>query len=97
MANTHSSGNLNPLGNCVFELSSSLSDLSLLLVPVIPSAVSISAGVSKRPPSAACAIGGRDVVVVAEDDPLGLLPPPHPATKTPIAVTATVALTLRMR
>lgn len=78
------------------------SAVSVAFAPVTPNAVSISAGLSKRPASAGWARGGFGglvvVVVVAVDDEAGppLLFPPQPATKIPIAATATAAVSWRM-
>jgi len=80
----------------------SLSILSLLFDPVTPSKLSISAGVSKRFASAACATGGFDEVVVADDDadddagPLWL-PPPHETINVETTATANAALNWRKR
>src|SRR5271156_1391035 len=71
-------------------------------MPVLPSRLSSSAGLSKKLASAACATGGRDevvvvVVVVVDDDagPLCLLLS-QPATNSPMAATATAAVRWRM-
>ena len=56
----------------------------------------LSAGVSKKPDSAACATGGRDGVV--DDEAVLLSPlPPHPASANPMAAVQTAAVTWRMR
>jgi hypothetical protein len=70
----------------------------LLFDPVTPSKLSISAGVSKRFASAACATGGFDEVVVVDDDAGPLwFPPPHETIKIETTATENAALNWRMR